>query len=264
MITRKRIEIFSIPVDALTMQQTLEYIADCIRKNRQIHHTVVNAGKIVMMQDDRQLFESVVKADLINADGQGVIWAARLLGKKLPERVTGIDLMDNLVSFAHKNKYKIFLFGAKEEVVSSVAGIYSRKYSPDIIAGYRNGYYQPEEEEQIAKGIAKSGAHILFVAISSPKKENFLFRHKQILKNVNFIMGVGGSFDIVANITSRAPRWMQRTGFEWLFRLLQEPRRMWHRYTVGNLRFMVLIVKELLKKRISKPSTGKSSKAVDS
>jgi N-acetylglucosaminyldiphosphoundecaprenol N-acetyl-beta-D-mannosaminyltransferase len=249
MMQRKKIEIFSIPVDALTMQQTLEYIGDCIRHKRQIHHTVVNAGKIVMMQDDPQLFESVVKADLINADGQGVIWAARLLGKKLPERVTGIDLMDNLVKFAHENKYKIFLLGAKEEVVRTVAGTYSRKYSPDIIAGFRNGYYRPEEEEEIAEVIAKSGAQILFVAISSPKKENFLFHNKHILKDINFIMGVGGSFDIVANITDRAPGWMQRIGLEWLFRLLQEPRRMWRRYTIGNIRFILLILKELLKKK---------------
>lgn len=251
---RKRIEIFSIPIDALTMKQTLEFIGEAIRQERQIHHTVVNAGKIVMMQDDQELFESVVNADIINADGQAVVWAARILGKKLPERVAGIDLMENLVAFANDHKYKIFLFGAKEEVVKAVADTYIKKYSPSIIAGYRNGYYQQDEEKQIAEEIARSGAHILFVAISSPKKENFLFRHKSILNNINFIMGVGGSFDVVAKITNRAPRWMQKVGLEWLFRLLQEPRRMWHRYTVGNLRFMLLILKEFGKKKKSSPS----------
>lgn len=228
------------------MKQTIDFIGENITKNRQIHHTVVNAGKIVMMQDDPELYHSVVSADLINADGQAVVWAATLLGKKLPERVAGIDLMENLVSFAHENRYKIFLLGAREEVVKSVAEIYSTKYNAALIAGYRNGYYRPDEEAQIAHEIATSGANILFVAISSPKKENFLYRYKDKLRSVNFIMGVGGSFDVIAKVTNRAPKWMQRVGLEWLYRLLQEPRRMWHRYTVGNIRFLALTLKELL------------------
>ncbi|MFZ6012331.1 MAG: WecB/TagA/CpsF family glycosyltransferase [Bacteroidota bacterium] len=247
-MNQNRIKIFSIPIDAFTMEQTLEFIGESIRAKKQLHHTVVNAGKIVMMQDDKQLFESVVNADLINADGQAVVWAARLLGKKLPERVAGIDLMEKLVAFAHKQGYKIFLFGAREDVVTAVADVYRKKYSDKIIAGYRNGYYKPEDELQIAQQIASSGAQILFVAISSPKKENFLFRYKDMLKDVNFIMGVGGSFDVVSNKTKRAPVWMQKLGLEWFYRFAQEPRRMWYRYTVGNFRFIMLTLKELVKK----------------
>src|SRR5688572_32119530 len=115
---RNKVDVFSIPIDAFTMEQTLEFIEDSINNKQQIHHTVVNAGKIVMMQDDKELYESVVNADLINADGQAVVWAARLLGIKLPERVAGIDLMERLVEMAYKKGYRIFLFGAKEEVVS--------------------------------------------------------------------------------------------------------------------------------------------------
>lgn len=252
-MNRKRIEIFSIPIDAFTMKQTLDYIEEGIKQKGQIHHTVVNAGKIVMMQDDKELFQSVITADLINADGQAVVWAATILGKKLPERVAGIDLMENLVAIAHDHNYKIFLFGAKEQVVRDVAEIFSKKYSPSIIAGYRNGYYSQQEERKIAEQIASSGAHMLFVAISSPKKENFLFQHKHLLKNINFIMGVGGSFDVVAKMTNRAPKWMQQLGLEWLFRFLQEPRRMWYRYTVGNLRFILLILKELRKQSRQDP-----------
>lgn len=227
------------------MSETLAFINDTIKKKASIHHAVVNAGKIVSMQHDKQLFKSVVNADIINADGQAVVWAAKILGKPLPERVTGIDLMENLVQLAYNNGYKIFFFGAKEEIVKKVVDVYSKRFSPRIIAGYRNGYYKPDEEGRIAAKIAESGANILFVAISFPEKENFLYKNKEILKNVNFIMGVGGSFDIVAGKIKRAPVWVRKLGLEWVYRLVQEPKRMWKRYIIGNIKFIILVIKEL-------------------
>lgn len=230
------------------MQETLQIVVDAISKGQQLHHVVVNAGKIVAMQSDLQLRQSVNESDLINADGQAVVWAAKILGKPLKERVAGIDLMVNLVELAHQNKYKIFFFGAKEEVVKTVVEKYSNQYSSDIIAGYRNGYFKKEEEKDIAKEIANSGANILFVAISSPTKENFLYENKHLLKNVNFIMGVGGSFDVVSGKVKRAPIWMQNSGLEWFYRFSQEPKRMWKRYLVGNSKFILLVLKEKLSK----------------
>ena len=226
------------------MLETLALVDSIIKQKLSVHHALVNAGKIVAMQNDKQLYESVVNADLINADGQAVVWAAKILGKPLPERVAGIDLMENLVKLGYKNGYKIFFFGAKEEIVNKVVDVYSKKFSPRIIAGYRNGYYKPDEERIIAAEIAESGANILFVAISFPKKENFLYKNKEILKNVNFIMGVGGSFDIVAGKTKRAPVWVRELGLEWIYRLAQEPRRMWKRYIIGNIKFIILVIKE--------------------
>ena len=245
----KKVVLFDIPVDAITMTQTLELIKQAIEEKRQIHHTVVNAGKIVMMQSDEKLFKSVVSSDIINADGQIVVWVARLLGKGLPERVTGIDLMEKLMLEAHKNHYKVFFLGAREEIVKKLVEIYSKRYSPSIIAGYRNGYFSKEEEPKVAYQIQQSGAQILFVAITSPKKENFLYENKELLNSVNFVMGVGGSFDVVTGFTKRAPEWMQKLGFEWFYRLIQEPRRMWHRYTVGNFKFLLLTIHELQKHR---------------
>ena len=125
---------------------------------------------------------------------------------------------------------------------------YSEIYSPSIIAGYRNGYYTQQEEKEIAEQITNSGANILFVAISSPKKENFLYNYKTILVKVNFIMGVGGSFDVVAGKVKRAPLWMQKTGLEWFYRFAQEPKRMWKRYLIGNYEFIRLVLNEYFKK----------------
>lgn len=243
-----KINILNTSIHNLTMQETLQIVGHTISKEEQIHHVVVNAGKIVAMQSDLQLRQSVNESDLINADGQAVVWASRFLGKPLKERVAGIDLMVNLVEIAHQNKYKIFFFGAKEEIVKTVVEKYSNQYSSDIIAGYRNGYFKKEEEGDIAKEIAESGANILFVAISSPTKENFLYENKHLLKNVNFIMGVGGSFDVVSGKVKRAPLWMQNSGLEWFYRFAQEPKRMWKRYLVGNTKFIFLVLKEKFSK----------------
>ncbi|MBO6605401.1 WecB/TagA/CpsF family glycosyltransferase [Psychroserpens sp.] len=226
------------------MQETLNKVEDGIKQNQQIHHVVVNAGKIVSMQTDDKLRESVNESDIINADGQAVVWASKLLNKPLKERVAGIDLMINLVELAHKNNYKIFFLGAKEEVVKKVVDQYAQTYSTDIIAGYRNGYFDKSEEKKIAQQISDSGANLLFVAISSPKKEIFLYENKSTLKDVNFIMGVGGSFDVVSGLVKRAPIWMQNSGLEWFYRFIQEPQRMWKRYLIGNSKFIYLVLKE--------------------
>ena len=207
----KPVYLLGTPVHNLTMQETLALIEDTIDRKEHIHHTVVNAGKIVAMHENPELRESVINADLINADGQAVVWASRILGKPLKERVAGIDLMENLVALAHRNGYKVFFFGAKEEIVKKVVEQYRQKYNASLIAGYRNGYFSKEEEAGIARQIADSGAQILFVAITSPKKENFLYQNRAVLQPVNFIMGVGGSFDVVAGFVKRAPHWMQTT-----------------------------------------------------
>ena len=243
-----KINFLNISIDAITMQETLLKVESAITSKTQTHHTVVNAGKIVLMQTDNELEKSVVEADIINADGQAVVWAANLLGQKLPERVSGIDLMEELVKRSFDKGYKCFFFGATEEVVTELVDIYKKQYSDEIIAGHRNGYYDKRQEENIANQIADSGANMLFVAITSPKKEIFLNTYKEQLKNVNFIMGVGGSFDVIAGKVKRAPLWMQNIGLEWFYRFLQEPKRMWKRYLIGNTKFFILVLKAFFKK----------------
>ena len=239
----KEIKILNTYINDVTMQETLDVVDRTISNGEQLHHVVVNAGKIVSMQKDLQLRKSVNESDLINADGQAVVWASKILGKPLKERVAGIDLMTNLVELAHEKQYKIFFFGAKEQSVKSVVDKYTKQYSSNIIAGYRNGYFKKEQEQDIAREIANSGANILFVAISSPTKENFLYENKKLLEKINFVMGVGGSFDVVSGKVKRAPLWMQNSGLEWFYRFTQEPRRMWKRYLIGNIKFILLVIK---------------------
>ncbi|MFT5251506.1 MAG: N-acetylglucosaminyldiphosphoundecaprenol N-acetyl-beta-D-mannosaminyltransferase [Flavobacteriales bacterium] len=242
-----RIHILNATIDNLSMNETLGLVQETIAAKKQIHHVVVNAGKIVQMQKDLQLRESVNSSDVINADGQAVVWAAKFLNKPLKGRVAGIDLMQNLVELSSQKNYKLYFLGAEETVVSKTVDLYKKKYNPSIIAGYRNGYFKAEEENQVVQDIVSSGANILFVAITSPKKENFLYKYKNELASVNFIMGVGGSFDVIAGKTKRAPVWMQNMGLEWFYRFLQEPKRMWKRYLIGNSKFILLVLKEKLR-----------------
>lgn len=245
---KDRLNLLGTPVNNLTMQETLDLVENAIANNDHIHHTVINAGKIVAMHENTELRESVINADIINADGQAVVWASKFFGQPLKERVAGIDLMENLVRLAHEKQYKIFFFGARQEVLEKMVKKYSLQYSPEIIAGYRNGYFRKGEERSIARQIADSKANILFVAISSPVKENFLYQNRDILKDVNFTMGVGGSFDVVAGFVKRAPGWMQKAGLEWLYRVYQEPKRMFKRYLVGNTKFIKLVLQYKLGK----------------
>lgn len=240
-----RITLLNTPIDTLTMQQTLARIDSAIAQRRPLKHVVVNVAKLVYMQKNKELYDSVVASDIINPDGLPVVWAARFLGKKIPERVAGIDLMQNLVERAAQKGHKIFFLGARPQVVEAVVEKYSQQFSPQIIAGYRNGYFSTQEEEQIARQIAQSQADILFVAIPSPRKEIFLQKYKDLIQTP-FVMGVGGSFDVVAGKVKRAPLWMQKSGLEWLFRLLQEPRRMWKRYFTTNSLFFYYLLKEKL------------------
>ena len=245
---KTRINILNCPIDNITMEETVNKINRSIGTKTHLHHVVVNAAKIVHMQTDKELHKSVLSSDIINADGQAVVWASKFLEQPLPERVAGIDLMENLVKLAYEKNYKVFFFGAKEDVVSEVVSRYTKIYSPKIIAGYRNGYFKKEEENSIAQEIASSGADILFVAISSPTKEIFLNQYKDII-NTPFIMGVGGSFDVISGKVERAPVWMQNAGLEWFYRFLQEPRRMWKRYLYTNSIFLWLVLKEKVLKK---------------
>lgn len=244
-----RIEIFDIEIDNLSMEETIQKINLSIQKNEPLMHIVVNAAKIVNMQKDEELLASIKNADLINADGMAVVWASKLLGTPLKERVAGIDLFCNLVKNASNNHQSIYLLGATEEVVKRVAENFKQELGRNIIAGYHNGYFGETEESNIIQEIINSKATFLFVAMSSPKKEIFLSKYKEPLKSLGFIMGVGGSFDVLAGKVKRAPYWMQKIGMEWFYRFLQEPKRMWKRSFIDNGKFIGLVFKERFQKK---------------
>ena len=238
-----RVTFMGAPMDTLTMRQTMNIAEHAMKTRTRLQHVVVNVAKLVNMQTDPDLRDDVSSSDLINIDGMGVVWGARLCGHDIPERVSGVDIMENLLALCAQKGFRPYFFGAKQEVLEQAVNNIKQQYSGIDIAGYRNGYFTPEEEPGIISDIADSNADCLFIAISSPTKERLLAQYKDSI-NVPFLMGVGGSIDIKAGITKRAPLWMQKVGMEWLYRLLQEPRRMFKRYWVTNTRFLRLLIKE--------------------
>ncbi|MEL7647945.1 MAG: WecB/TagA/CpsF family glycosyltransferase [Sedimentibacter sp.] len=238
----KRFKLFNTYVDALSFDETIKEVEDIIVEKKPTQHVVINASKINLMQQDDKLTEIVNSCPLINADGASIIWAAKKLGIPVVERVTGIDLFTKLVEISDKKGYRIFLFGAKEEVVTKVKSIFENKYKNIKIVGYRNGYFTEVDEFEIVQQIAASEADIMFVAFSSPKKEYWINKYLNEM-NVPFVMGVGGSFDVVAGVTDRAPKWMQEHGLEWFYRFIQEPKRMFKRYIIGNVKYVMLTYK---------------------
>lgn len=243
------IRAFGLKIHNSDMAETIHTIDDAVKtRSNVMQHIVVNAAKIVNAQKDEDLRTAINNSSIVNIDGQPVVWALRFLGYQVPERVAGCDLFQELVAVCAQKGYKPYFFGAKEEVLQRMMQIFKQKH-PDLqIAGYRNGYYSEEEEQQIADSIKESKADMLFLGITSPKKELFIDKYSKPM-GIPFIMGVGGSFDIVAGKTKRAPLWMQKTGLEWLYRVYQEPGRMWKRYLTTNTAFILLVVKNKFKKK---------------
>ncbi len=230
-------------VDCLTMEETISQIQHLIQTNGYYQHVVLNAGKINLLNQSRELREIVNECDLINADGQSIVWAGRYLGIDIPERVTGIDLFERLVALAAEKNYSVYYLGASQEVVQQVVAIHQKNYPQLKIAGYHHGYFCEDEIPYIVQNIRSSQPTFLFVAFSSPKKEYFVNKYKNTLQ-VPFTMGIGGSFDVIAGKTKRAPLILQKIGMEWFYRFVQEPRRMFQRYIIGNISFIRTVQQE--------------------
>lgn len=241
----QRIEMMGCEIDNLSMEETLQTIEAFIKTGLPHQHVVVNVDKLVKASRDEKLRQIINQCALINVDGMPVVWASRLLGKPLKARVAGVDLFESLMRRSTEKGWRVYLLGAREEVVSGVKQGYEKKYPGLTIAGYRNGYWQLEEEAAVVEEIKAAQADLLFVAISSPKKEHFLARYQAEMK-VPFAMGVGGTFDVAVGKIKRAPVWMQNAGLEWFYRFLQEPRRMFKRYFIDDMAFFWLLLKEVV------------------
>jgi N-acetylglucosaminyldiphosphoundecaprenol N-acetyl-beta-D-mannosaminyltransferase len=233
----RRIDLMGCPIDALTLEETLTRIEDIVRRREPTQQMSVNAAKFVNMCHDAALRRAVRSAPLIHADGASIVFASRVLGKPVPERVAGCDLFEALLARAPSKGWRTYFLGARPEVLDRAMARARERFPGIRFAGHHHGYFTPEAESWIADDIRASQADLLFVAMGSPKKETFLDRWLHEMK-VPYAMGVGGSFEILAGTLARAPRWMQFCGLEWAWRTALEPRRMWRRGIVDSLRFV--------------------------
>ncbi|NUP02280.1 MAG: WecB/TagA/CpsF family glycosyltransferase [Nonomuraea sp.] len=239
----ERRTVFGTVLDALTMSQVIERCVAAISENRRLTIGVVNAAKVVNMRGDAALRQSVLDSDLVLADGQAVVWAARMLGHGVPERVAGIDLFTELMAEGGRRGYRAYFLGATDEVLGRMLAEVRLRYPGLAVAGSRNGYFPDEDSSRVAAEIAESKADLLFLGITSPKKEIFI-REWGERTGARIIHGVGGSFDVLSGLTRRAPLRWQRSGLEWLYRMLQEPLRLGPRYVRTNGRFLLLVIRE--------------------
>lgn len=230
-------------IDVLTMAETVAQVDQYIRRREPLHLMGVNADKINQMYRDAAFAALVNACGIINADGASVVLASRLLKKPLPERVAGIDLMQALLALSQEQGYRIFFLGAAQNTLDALLAVMQRAYPTLHVVGAQNGYFYDSETVEISKTLQAADPDIVFVGISSPRKEQ-LIQFFQAQGHAAVFMGVGGSFDVLSGKVRRAPAWMQRLHMEWLFRMLQEPRRLFARYVFGNLRFLGHVLRE--------------------
>ena len=245
----ERVELFGYEVDAVDLGGAVQRCVEMVETRARGRHVSLNAAKVVAGRSDARLREIVATSDLVTADGQPLVWAARLLGRPLPVRVAGIDLMESLLPVAAERGFGVYILGARAET-RAVAVEKLRARLPQLkIVGTRDGYFTREQEPAVREAIRSAAPDILFVAMGSPQKEYWIADNQQSV-GVPFAMGVGGAVDVLAGQTRRAPAWMQRAGLEWLYRLGQEPGRLWRRYLVTNSAFLALLLREVVRARI--------------
>lgn len=247
-------ELLGVSFEAVPMQTAVARCLEFCRASRTSHTVITaNAFHLCMMRRSRELAQSCRAAHLTVADGMSVIWALRASGQPAPERVAGVDLMACLLAAAGEHRLRVYFLGARREVVAALVEK-SRIQHPGIqIAGFRDGYFSADDHLNIVEEIRASRADLLFVGMPSPFKEIWCERHREQL-DVPVIIGVGGSFDVLAGFIKRAPRWEQEAGLEWLWRLLMEPRKLWKRYLITNFEFIWLAGREIVARRLARIS----------
>ncbi len=221
---RKTKDILGIQVDAVTMKEAVDRVGSFVSEGGA--HTIYTPNAEIMMaaQRDPELKEILKKADMLVADGAGVVLASKLLGRPVPEKVSGVDLVREVFKAYAANGLSCYLFGAKPGVAQEAADRIKAEYPGLRIAGFRDGYFNEQDEAGIINDISQSSPDILLVALGAPKQEKWISSHLDKL-NSRVCIGVGGTIDILSGRVQLCPDFFRRNGLEWLYRLYKEPRR---------------------------------------
>ncbi len=218
------VTILGMRVDCVSPDEALAIIDRFVQERTPRHIVTADASMVVIARQDPEFRAIAEKADLVTPDGWGLLWASRLFRTPIPDKVSGVDLSEQLCEQSPNKGYRLFFFGAGPGVAEEAAVKMRRRYPGANIVGVRDGYFTEQQEPEIAAQIKAAAPDILLVALGIPKQEKWIDRHKAAL-GVPVLMGVGGTFDVFSGRVKRAPPWMQNTGFEWMFRLIQNPRK---------------------------------------
>ena len=250
----QHISLFSIKIHNLTMHETLDHMSDLIEDGEFAYAVTPNVDHVIKLQKDADFREVYNNASLVLPDGVPLLWASRLLGVPLKERINGTDFFELACERAAERGYSVYLLGGSPGAAESACSTLKIRYPELRIAGLAcppQGFHENHElNEDIKLRIRRSAADILFVGLGAPKQENWMFHHAE-QAGVRFAAGVGVSFSFVGGEIRRAPVWMQKAGTEWLWRLLKEPGRLWKRYLFGILPFARLLSSALLHRLVS-------------
>lgn len=239
-----------VPIDSLTFDETVARAVHAMQAKRLTQHVAINIAKLVKARHDPELWRDIAESHIVGIDGMGIVWAARALGIPVPERVAGVDLMEQLLKICGEKGFRPYFLGASQKVLQRAVAEAQTRWPGLEFAGYRDGYFGADDEWDIVTAIRTSGADCLFIGMPTPQKERFLHSYRDVL-NIPFIMGVGGGIDVLAGHVNRAPMPMRKSGLEWLYRIYQEPERMWWRYVSTNARFAGLVARALISRAMS-------------
>lgn len=231
-----RSRLLGIDIDSLTSGEFLQRIDDFISSGKPHQISYLNADCLNKCWSDRSYREAIAESDLVYADGMGVVWASRLFGHPLPERLNANDLLPEFCRRAEELGHRIFLLGGENGVAEKAADDLKSKYPRLQIVGRRTGFFADEEADGVIQEIRDARPDILIVGMGAPKQELWIRQYLHIL-GVPVVWGVGGLLDYSAKGLRRAPVWMRKSGLEWIWRLCLEPKRLWRRYLLGNILF---------------------------
>jgi N-acetylglucosaminyldiphosphoundecaprenol N-acetyl-beta-D-mannosaminyltransferase len=254
------VEILGCRFDAVTEDEAVEQIFKWRDEPDRQTHTIitVNVAILMMMRGDPRLAAAIRQADMVVTDGMPLVWTSRWLGTPVPRRksgTTGTDLMLRLLDVGGARRLRIFLLGTTEVRLTALRKVIAHRYPDVVIAGARNGYFEPSDYPEVSKAIRESRADLLLVGMPAPFKEIWCEEHRAELRTPA-ILGVGGAFDVLAGYVPRAPVLLQNAGLEWAWRLAMEPRKLWKRYLVTNTQFLALLMRTLLAAAARRRRTG--------
>ena len=235
--------LFGVPVDAVTHESALARavaLVDAAVPGRVALVFTPNPETVMAARRDSASGKVLRSADLALPDGVGIAWAARRAGRPLPARVPGVEFLDTLLQVAAKREWPVYFLGAAPGVAAAAARRAEQRYPGLVVAGVAHGFFAPEEEATEVAAIRRSGAHLLFVGLGGVRQHAFLYTHRAEFGEVRLAMAVGGSLDVLSGAVTRAPRWVQRAGLEWLWRLLHDPGRWRRQLALPRFAFAVL------------------------
>ena len=223
----KKIKIRGLAFDNVTMEEALSLAAQALEQNRQISVFTPNAEIAQLAVENREIRDLLSRADILLPDGAGILLASEIAKTPLTQKVAGVDFGENILELASRKEYPVFFLGGKPGIAALAAEKQREKLTALNVVGTRNGYFEKSgaENDAVLRAINESGAKILFVCFGAPAQENWIDKNKAKLPNVLLLMGLGGSLDVYAGTVKRAPTFFIRARLEWLYRLLQEPKR---------------------------------------